>query len=599
MRSRVTKVAAVESLVLAVSAGFYAAFILRSDFSWGGKRYFSLIDDSMISMVYARNLVDGHGLVWQPGDKVEGYTNLLWTLWMAVLHLLPFSEQNAGLPVMISGAAILVATMLVVRSICRTLAPDRALVPAVAMALVGLSYALVFWTLRGMETGLSALLVALGVRLALDFRAGVTTRRTLALAAVLAAAVLTRDDLVILAVVIIAFAVSWAGPGERRRVLAILGGVLAVTIAAHVAFRLAYYGDALPNTYYLKVEGIPLGTRLHRGVVALTYTSLTGLYVAIALVVAALACAWRTPRWPPLACLAAVVGAEFAYSVYVGGDYAEQLQFPNRFIVTALPLLMVLAAFGMSDLLRHAGNLRMRRAAIGIGIAILVAAAVLQGYGWSATKRLGIHGPLPYSTARVAIALATAALFAYLAFNARRRSMWLSAAVAGALLVLTFAAFDYGPIRHWVKTGADERALERFDVARAVLLRENSGPSTSAAVIVAGNWAYFSHRKGIDLLGKADAVIAHRPQHTEIPFKPGHTKWDYAYSVGKLRPDVVVDLVFPTERDLCDMGKWGYRQIAARFFVRKGARGIDVKRLAIELPKIDSRAPFEIPSGCA
>src|SRR3954468_9126066 len=114
MRARLTP-KAVESLVLAGSAGFYTTFILRSDFTYAGKRYFSLIDDSMISMVYARNLADGHGLVYQAGQHIEGYTNLLWTLWMAVLHLLPFSEATAGLPVMISSALVLVATMLVVR----------------------------------------------------------------------------------------------------------------------------------------------------------------------------------------------------------------------------------------------------------------------------------------------------------------------------------------------------------------------------------------------------------------------------------------------------------------------------------------------------
>src|SRR4051812_7652064 len=157
MRKRLTP-KAIESLVLAASAGFYATFILRSDFSYAGKTYFSLIDDSMISMVYARNLADGKGLVYQAGEHIEGYTNFLWTLWMALLHLLPFSEASAGLPVMISSALVLVATILVVRSICRVLVPERAWVPAAAMTLTGLAYPLLFWSLRGMETGLCALL---------------------------------------------------------------------------------------------------------------------------------------------------------------------------------------------------------------------------------------------------------------------------------------------------------------------------------------------------------------------------------------------------------------------------------------------------------
>src|SRR5437773_1541112 len=41
------------------------------------------IDDAFISFRYARNLVQGYGLVFNPGEYVEGYTNFLWTLLMA------------------------------------------------------------------------------------------------------------------------------------------------------------------------------------------------------------------------------------------------------------------------------------------------------------------------------------------------------------------------------------------------------------------------------------------------------------------------------------------------------------------------------------
>src|SRR5207245_1217429 len=36
--------------------------------------------DAWISFRYARNLLAGHGLVFNPGDAVEGYSNLLWVL---------------------------------------------------------------------------------------------------------------------------------------------------------------------------------------------------------------------------------------------------------------------------------------------------------------------------------------------------------------------------------------------------------------------------------------------------------------------------------------------------------------------------------------
>src|SRR5436853_2846934 len=68
------------SIAIAGAAGaFYALFIARTAFTIGGHTYFSLFDDGMISMRYARNLAHGAGLVWNAGQHpVEGYTNFLW-----------------------------------------------------------------------------------------------------------------------------------------------------------------------------------------------------------------------------------------------------------------------------------------------------------------------------------------------------------------------------------------------------------------------------------------------------------------------------------------------------------------------------------------
>ncbi len=77
-------------LLIGVVASF-AVFVIGQEF-W--------IDDSFISFRYARNLVAGHGLVFNPGDPVEGYTNFLWTVVTSLglalgLEALPWA-QGAG-----------------------------------------------------------------------------------------------------------------------------------------------------------------------------------------------------------------------------------------------------------------------------------------------------------------------------------------------------------------------------------------------------------------------------------------------------------------------------------------------------------------------
>jgi len=96
-----------EKLIIAgVSLGFLiwgSLIIYRSSFiGIDGRRYFSLFDDAMVSMRYAWNLSHGLGLVWNPGERVEGYTNLLMTLLMAVPTLI-FDKATAVLSMQITG----------------------------------------------------------------------------------------------------------------------------------------------------------------------------------------------------------------------------------------------------------------------------------------------------------------------------------------------------------------------------------------------------------------------------------------------------------------------------------------------------------------
>src|SRR5258708_5218192 len=77
--------------------------IYRSSFTIGQTTYYSLVDDQMISMRYAKNLAHGAGLIWNAnGERVEGITNLLWALYMAVIHLFPISEAKISLFIQIS-----------------------------------------------------------------------------------------------------------------------------------------------------------------------------------------------------------------------------------------------------------------------------------------------------------------------------------------------------------------------------------------------------------------------------------------------------------------------------------------------------------------
>src|SRR6185503_5136722 len=100
------------ALALVVWSGW---LIYRSSFVVNGTRYFSLFDDAMISMVYAKNFVEGFGLNWARfGPPVEGFTHPLWMFAMIPVNALPIGLPVRALVVQLLSVTLLVANLFAV-----------------------------------------------------------------------------------------------------------------------------------------------------------------------------------------------------------------------------------------------------------------------------------------------------------------------------------------------------------------------------------------------------------------------------------------------------------------------------------------------------
>jgi hypothetical protein len=417
--------------------------------------------------------------------------------------------------------------------------------------------------------------------------------------------VLTRDDLLLPSAIVIAFA-AWQLPRERRRrTLLILGGTVVAVVIGHEAFRLAYYGEALPNTYYLKLGGIPIRDRLLRGAESLLYAGLYSLAAPRVLAGAALFL-WR--RAAPLLLLAALFAAQCAYSVYVGGDAWEDLKFANRYVATAAPVLMVLAAVGGYEIASRALRSRSVAALGTLSFATLgVLLLILRAADRIPHSRLGLTGRPVTQLTPALLVLGCAAAIAVIGFAGRRDESHLRSARWGAggalvLALLALASTSAGPAARWVRSNAQDTVVERLWTEMGVVIGEHTAPRARVAFVTAGNMPYFSQRPSVDLLGKMDPVVAHRPPTAIYPirYRPGHNKWDYAYSIGRLRPQVVVSLWWQTRQDLCNMRRWGYEQIAPRLYVLRGAAGVDVPGLAAATERLGPGPGYPpAGAGCA
>jgi hypothetical protein len=101
-----------------------------------GVRYFWLDDDMMISMRYARNLAHGNGLVWNVGERVEGYTNFLWTLFMAVVHVFPVPDATTSLVVRVLSFGLTCLSLFLATVLLRLFVPRSGVGLALAMACI-------------------------------------------------------------------------------------------------------------------------------------------------------------------------------------------------------------------------------------------------------------------------------------------------------------------------------------------------------------------------------------------------------------------------------------------------------------------------------
>ncbi len=303
-----------------------------------------LTEDAFITYRFAANWVNGHGLVWNPGEApVEGYTNFLWLCVCALLLVLgidlPTATQALGVA---ASVLILVLSWRMARRLGAS--PRLALFPCVVLACSG---PFATWSTSGMETSAFALFVVLATEAAARFVEGDGERRHAAMAIVaLVVATLLRPEGALVAAVlgggVLVLAARSRDKGVAIPVAA--GLVYLALIGAYTAWRLHYFGHPLPNTFYAKTGGgfaqAARGAE-YVGLFVLHFVLPWAVALGIALLGerSRLAARFAEPRLLLSSVLLVVYSA---YILFVGGDYMAMY----RFFVPVWPALaLVLTGF--------------------------------------------------------------------------------------------------------------------------------------------------------------------------------------------------------------------------------------------------------------
>lgn len=531
------KLSLVPVLLTLAYLGYSAWFIATTSFVFNGVRYFVLFDDMMIGMRYARNLVHHGQLVWNLGERVEGFTNPLWVLYFAFLQLFPVSDAKISLLVQLTGMLLILVTAWFAYRLAQELSGGSRYTGLVAATFTLFYFPLLNWSLQGCEVSLLALLLTWAVWEVVRARqVDAMFRRPYLL---LGLALFTRVDSIVPFLAVLLYAAVL----DRKRLkshLAFGASILILVMAAQTVLRWLYYGELLPNTYYQKLSGISLTVRLENGLLSL------GRFVLqvnpILLMLAAISLLSRKER-RLTALVAIVIAFQLGYSTLVGGDAWEQFGGTNRYLSIAMPLFFVALAYSISSLAEI-------------------------------VRRM-------------------------LASTHNRKQPWLwlwkLMAVAAALVVLNVGnTTDFARRLVMMSPPPDVPELQHH-AAMGLFLSSFTHPDAKIAVAWAGALPYFSDRPSVDLLGKCDEVIAREPVKS-IPGRlmyPGHMKWDYEYSITRYSPDVIVELwKSPEQADKVMRGRYDHVKLGGfDLHVLKTSDKIDWRELAI----LSRRYPVTIP----
>ena len=310
------------------------------------------IDDAAITRSYADNVARGAGYVYNiGGERVEGSTAFLWMSMLTVLYAL-FADPS--IPILLLSALFatlaVLAALRLVTLLANLIGSDVELARlALIIALLGMPGYFLWsvWTMMELALWSAAILwLALGLARLVEGRPDSASWVSLI---ILAAAVpLIRPEGIAVCLGLLGLAALLRPSSWPQLVSA--GCTAIATWGALTLFRLAYFGQPVPNTFYAKVssdliDGLKDGLRyLIDFVLSAPFVDLMlAVWVAAALV--AVGFAWRSKSGGRAAIVvsAVIVGMLSIYAG-LGGDHFILW----RFYQPIIPILPIALALGLS-----------------------------------------------------------------------------------------------------------------------------------------------------------------------------------------------------------------------------------------------------------
>lgn len=337
--------------------GMWLAAGVPTLFTWVHSQAYGqwIVDDAGITFAYARSIATGAGPVLQPGvEPVEGYSNPAWLAvliggrWLGLFdHGTLLGQPDLVLFPKLVALACCFAMFAAFFTVACSVTGRPVLLTVAAGSATAAVPSFAIWTTSGLE---NALFTAAVVGIAALMARAVSDDRLLAMSTAVsvgllaALAALARPDGIIYAlayplVVVVLSARSW----RAIRAVAVGTASWIGPVGAYLCYRLATFGDVLPNTARAKEQGAPGLSDLNRPLDLVEYVGLPTAALCLAVVVVALS--RRSARSRVLVAILVPLVLAVAAFILLEADWMAQL----RFATPVWPLGALVVAVSVAE----------------------------------------------------------------------------------------------------------------------------------------------------------------------------------------------------------------------------------------------------------
>jgi hypothetical protein len=336
----------------------YLIAILVITTSYFHKFYYHTNDDIYISFRYVENLLAGNGLVFNAGERVEGYTNLLWMLLIAIFMKFNFDPIAT---VKFWGIMSALGTLFVVYKINGLLYisnniydhKEKRLLPIILLAsFVPFNV----WIYAGMETMFFTFLLTLGIYLLLKAVIFNSKSHYYSAPIVFLLCSLTRPEGMPFFVLISTVVLTLNRDKIKPTDILTYFSAFFIPYGIYFLIRYNYYGYLLPNTYYVRM-GTSFKTKVSLWSNGLYYIYKFAIQNGMCLLLPFIFLV-KNKKDFIYRSLVIFVFVYVVYIIYVGGD--PKLHY--RFLVPVLPALVLLTSRGIIDCFEHINNNLLKEA---------------------------------------------------------------------------------------------------------------------------------------------------------------------------------------------------------------------------------------------